>query len=677
MTAHHIVTAVVAVMSCFLSAGAASLSVGIGGDSHTPGSEAVVSVSLDVDDGDDIAALQLLIPGLGEVAEVVEGSAATCGAAADFSATAGLQADGTATLLLYSTAMASVGAGGEIASFRIVFLDSPKAVSLPVAVKASDSMGNSVACSASGSLDIVVSAPLAEYPAGVAYDYGHVPILSSYTLSIPVYNSGTTTLTIDGAVFSNPDMRLAGDLPVEVPAKATGYLTVDYSPKERGRVSSTMTLSGNSCRPMSTLRILADPFAVNEIHVGSVSGMSDEIVEIPVYMNNMDAVTGFTLEFDLPDQLEYVDGSFSLSDRATDHHLSVAAIGGKLHATAYSLSNSPFDGAEGTLATFAVKLNGKYGAYVVPRKAVLSSEIGGEIADVTSASYSGYVTISYPSISTSSALSFGRTPLTVATSQQLTVRNYGSAPLIIDRLECGDLTLTCDVDLPLTIEYGRRVSINVSIPEIGEGAFDSILRLYCNDPDHRMLNISLSGSKYAPNELFFDVPDDRIEAGQCALEVYVDNYDELCAMQFDIEAPEGWNLERVDFDGIYGNFSSEQRQLADATVRLFCFALDGSSIPVDGGHFMTLIYSYTDIEPDTYTFRVSNVKLSDARMTDRHSGYNYEQSFYYNVSTGLDAITPPDAPAEYYNLRGERISTPTPGIYIKRHGPTTTKVLIK
>ena len=35
-----------------------------------------------------------------------------------------------------------------------------------------------------------------------------------------------------------------------------------------------------------------------------------------------------------------------------------------------------------------------------------------------------------------------------------------------------------------------------------------------------------------------------------------------------------------------------------------------------------------------------------------------------------------DAPVEYYNLQGIRVNNPTSGVYIRRQGSTTTKVLI-
>ena len=42
-----------------------------------------------------------------------------------------------------------------------------------------------------------------------------------------------------------------------------------------------------------------------------------------------------------------------------------------------------------------------------------------------------------------------------------------------------------------------------------------------------------------------------------------------------------------------------------------------------------------------------------------------------------DIVIDSNAPVEYYNLQGVRVSTPAPGLYIRRQGNTATKVLVR
>ena len=46
-------------------------------------------------------------------------------------------------------------------------------------------------------------------------------------------------------------------------------------------------------------------------------------------------------------------------------------------------------------------------------------------------------------------------------------------------------------------------------------------------------------------------------------------------------------------------------------------------------------------------------------------------------SAGIDEVSTDNAPTEYYNLQGVRVDNPTRGLYIRRQGNTTTKVIIR
>lgn len=47
--------------------------------------------------------------------------------------------------------------------------------------------------------------------------------------------------------------------------------------------------------------------------------------------------------------------------------------------------------------------------------------------------------------------------------------------------------------------------------------------------------------------------------------------------------------------------------------------------------------------------------------------------------SGVDTVTTDngDSAVEYYNLQGIRVDNPSAGIYIRRHGNTVTKVVIR
>lgn len=667
-----------------------------------PGGEPgeVVTVNVSLESAIPLSALQVSMP-LGESAEVVPGTAAVLGRAEGHSATAGSKVDGTATLMLYSSSMGTIPAGsGEVASFSLRLADSPATLSVPVSVKATDAEGNAVPCEGA-TFSLTVAAPMAEYPAGAAYDFGRIPLFGDYTLKIPVRNSGTTPLIVSGASFSAQELTCATELPLTVPAGSTADLMVAYHPVERGAASATVTIESNSAGRDNTLRILSAPFAVNELHVGDASGISDSEVTIPLTVNNMDPITGFTFEFDLPRQLEYVDGSFQLADRAAGHTLSATLKGNKLHATAYSLTDTPFEGNDGIIATFRVRLSGRYNATVAASKSVLSATVKGEVTDVTSATYPGNVSISYPSISVANSVSLGRTPITETATTRLNVSSHGSAPLIIDRLAHDGIDLAIAEELPLTIAPWQSRDINLSHEGLVEGQLSTTIQLYCNDPDQRMVPIALSGERYAPNELTLTVKQENEE--NCALNIALDNYDAISALQFDLEYPNNFvpgvpqGINRAE------GFSITTREVASHTLRFFCYFLDGSEISSGEGEILSIPFSFSpSIAETAYGFAVWNVKLSDASMRDRHSGlgdYFAELNVSHNPSTRIEK-TVTDLPAFEVNGRdltilangvvihdsfGRPVCRPTvcqtitlsPGLYIVTNPASAIKLLIK
>ena len=83
-------------------------------------------------------------------------------------------------------------------------------------------------------------------------------------------------------------------------------------------------------------------------------------------MKNEDAVSGYQVEFDMPRSLQFVEGSFALSDRKADHISSVSFANDKLRIIVYSPTDSPFNGNSGEVGSFKVKLNGRESTDLTP-----------------------------------------------------------------------------------------------------------------------------------------------------------------------------------------------------------------------------------------------------------------------------------------------------------------------
>lgn len=647
-----------------------------------PGSELTLSIELTGDI--EISALQLTAE-LGAVASVIEGEAETVGRAASHSITAHSSADGRLQVLIYSTSMHTIAAGsGEIARIRLRAGAEAAVLQTPLTVTVSDASGCSVGTSGVSTLDIRVLAPRAEMPGGLVYDFGRVPVRGSYTLQVPVFNAGTVPLVISALNFSSGNCSVETDMPLTVAPGLSDMLTIAYAPMRRGAESSTVEVISNGAPEGKTvLRLLAEAYAVNEVRVGNVYGVCDSELTIPVTVKNMDAVSGFTFEFNLPQHLEYIDGSFKLNvNRRVDHDVAVSVEGRSLHATAYSLTDTPFAGNDGELATFAVRLNGPSEASVVPAKAILAAMVDGKLTDVTSAIYGGVVDISYPMMVVENSLSLGRSPVTACVSRDLTISNRGSAPLIVDRaIADGDIDIVLGSEFPLTVEPSCTHTLTVSHHGERAGNFSGRILLYNNDPDARLKPVAIGYDRYFPNEFSYQCVSDCSGGG--VLQISLDNYTEVHGIQLSVHPHEAFTMGIPRAVGRAEGWSVEARQMPDGATRLFCFSLSGVSIPRGEGTVIELPYHYSsDIPTGDYQATADGYCLSDANLTDCSSALvpdNFVFTAFAPVVSGIEEVTGCKTSVRYFDLHGVEISPDAmcQGLYIELRNATGRLIRVK
>ena len=225
-------------------------------------------------------------------------------------------------------------------------------------------------------------------------DFGQVTIGSTYTKSVIVTNVGNTDLVISYLYFSDVmAFSSTTELPLTISPGDSEELNITYAPVNRGSIERTLTIFSNSISDQNKIKLKAQPYSVNELHVQPVSGFYSEEVTISMTMNNMDPVSGYQVEFEIPEQLELVTGSFTLSSRKQDHSSAVSMNNNVLRIIVYSQSDKPLTGNEGEIGSFKVKLVGKSSVELLPSKTVLSATINHVIENVVSNVYGGLITI--------------------------------------------------------------------------------------------------------------------------------------------------------------------------------------------------------------------------------------------------------------------------------------------
>lgn len=582
-----------------------------------PGQEVTIEVSLT--NSDAVSALQLSIPldeNLTYVANSIQGTTRL----SSHQVSTGVK-DGELNIMVYSETMANIsGNSGAIASFRLLLGDMPGNFALtPSKLLMTDSQKNPLTGSQENG-SVTVSTARAQYDTQII-TFGRVPIKGSNGRSLQISNIGNEKLTISGVTFADTEFSTSATFPIEVAAGSSTYMQIDCKPTKRGNLDSKMEVTCNGSSKQNTILLKAEPFAVNELHIDDVAGTSDEEVTINLRMNNQDPILGFHLEFQMPDALKYVDGSFSLSDRKQDHEAVVTLQNGLLRIVGYSGSGKTFKNEEGLLGSFRVTLSGRQGVYLRTSKAILTASLDGEPTNVLSASYSGYVNIVSPKLNANNTLDFGECSMTEAIEKTFTISNNGNADLVISKVLFDNEHLSVKEQLPLTISQWNSKTITVQNTDKTEGDFSSLMQIYSNDPELRMFSVQVTGKTVAPNYMTFSI-DDAATLNYVKLTVSMDNYDAIGGLQFDVVSDDGYTLDNLGVEATSRatRISMTGGQIDKKTLRVVG-VLVGSTIDKGNGKVVTIgLLPSRRLTPGTANLTIKNMKMSSTTMVNRYVG---------------------------------------------------------
>lgn len=616
---------------CFSMGARADNVITISSTEGAPGDEVTVSIGLE--NSYAVSTLQVSIP-LDENLTLIENSGQLGTRCTNHSLTVGVK-DGVLNIFVYSLSMAAItGSNGEVANFKLKLGSQPTTIALtPSKTVLTNTAGQTVDASANSG-EVTIRCAKAQYST-MEVDFGEVPIRSTYQRTVTVTNVGNADLTVTGLTFSDVNVFSSTTaLPITVGAGASRELNITYTPVERGIISKTLKVECNSISKLNTIALKAQPFAVNELHIQPASGISDEEVTVRMTMNNMDAISGYQVEFDLPTQFEYVDGSFALSSRKQDHVGMATLNGQKLRIIAYSPSDKAFTGEDGEIGEFKVKLVGRYGTMLTPAKTVLSSTIHNKVENVVSDVFGGQIDIQSPQISCNSALDFGAVSVTEACEKSFTIRNYGSAPLTISRIVFNNENLSVKEALPLVVPSWGSAGVTVVYSSVEQTAFEATMNIYSNDPDLRMKEVHVTGSRFAPNYLGVDIQD-ITASDYLAIALSLNTYDAVSGLQFDIEYPGQYF---TSFENNYTlndraqGMTVTSRQMDANTLRVFCYFIGQGSIAPGNGNIMNYLLKSVneDIPLDDYSVSIKNIKFGTQALTDKYAGQDITRSFHLN-----------------------------------------------
>ena len=547
----------------------ASNTITLSSVSGTPQTEVEVVVSLD--NTDAITALELNIP-LGEYLSYVTNSAVLSTARSNGHMLSAAQVGQELRIYVYSLSLNALqGDTGELLTFRLLLGNEPANYALTPTVVLSNAQGTSIAGSVQTGT-VTIQAPKLQI-VKPQIDYGHIPIRATYTKNLQLKNVGNLPLTIENITTTDP-LFVSKQTTLTIKAGETTFVVIEYAPTERGAVSAEAIVQSNAINGEQIATIMADPFSVNELHVGTASGIADSMVTVALTMNNMEPIVAMQCAFKLPKQLEYVANSLAVNTTRNNGHQALSTLrGDTLFLAIFSMTNQPLQSNDGEIATFQLRLNGSSGTYYLKPIDVVLSNITEE--NMVSATSQGKVTIKAPSISSNASLSFGNVSITEVAHATYSVRNNGSAPLVLERATFLAEGYSIVEELPITIANSKTSTITVAYQPTEEGDFSTTMNLYTNDPNNRLKTVALSGHVFDPNTLTLE---GRSQAdGSFILVVGMDNYTDIVAVQYDVH----W---RSDMTTSQAAFKPSERMSSHSY----------SVTPLDGDSYRVIIYSMSN-----------------------------------------------------------------------------------
>lgn len=506
-----------------------------------PGAEVMVGVSLQ--NTDDVSGMQLEVP-LPDALEYVAGSVALDSSRGKGHSVSASVVNSVLKVVVYSLNKSPLlGNSGQLLTFRLRLGAVPAVYPIKPTVVLVDNRNNPLSCRVDAG-EITILAPQLSVSCD-SISFGRVPLFGNYVREVTVTNSGTSTMQVSSIDFSHADLSAdisSSSFPVTLEAGASRKVTVRYTPTRRGSQCDTMRIHSDAVRSglgdaslrknvSVSVNIKSEPYAVNELHTGSASGVSDADVTVALRLNNMDAINGFQCKYRLPDALEYVKGSISLAnERRHDHRVTASVNGDVLTIIVYSATGSALKGNDGDLLSFRLHLKGASGAYTLHPEEVVMGMKGG--MNVVSASYDGEVRIESPHFSGADAVELSAASLVEGADGAYVIHNDSPLPLTVTAISFTDEHFSAQETFPLTVAPQTEYAVRIRCASDMAGDYSTTMNVYTNDPEQRVKIVSVTASLYEPNSL--SVGQVGADGDGCEIAVSMENYSGIMGMQFDI-----------------------------------------------------------------------------------------------------------------------------------------------
>lgn len=569
----------------------------------------IVTVDVSLQNSDEVTAVEVVVPLVDRQLTYVDGSCVINSERANGHQLNAAVVDGALRIYIYNISLAPLKSNdGQVASFSLKLGKSPAEYPLQPLVVLSDAVGKALQASVTNGT-VTILAPQIEIVTQ-SVDFGHVPIMSQYTKTLTLRNSGNLPLEVTGMEFSAAEFT-ATETSFTIAAGATKSISIAYSPTKRGAIEESVTIVSDAVNGKATAVLVADPYSVNELHSSRAEGIAGEEVTVELRMNNMEPIVGVQTMFTLPAGVEYVNGSFAPTERASSHIVMASVNDKQLTLILYSSKNTPIEGNDGVVATFRLRLDCNSGSYkITPQNTVLSNAT---VENMVSSVSGNYIVVKSPNISGNKDLDFGKTSVTEIAKANYSIKNSGKATLVISSVSFLSTGYRVANELPLSIEPGATGVLNLEFTPTTEGEHSTTMNIYSNDPDEKLKTVRLSGTVYEPNNLTF--AGKNLKNGNYLISIGLENYTDIVAVQMDVHFIQGMSTSNnlLQVSERLKNHSCSVTKIDDDTYRFIAFTFNNASIVGNSGKLFDLEFvPAAGVEYKNVPIVIDNVVLSNS-----------------------------------------------------------------
>ncbi|GEM_PF-2311370 len=573
-----------------------------------------ITIKIKINNDDPFVAFQSDIVLPPELQYVEQSAVLNQERAADHDLSASLLGGDTLRLFGYSTTNSTFsGDTGTVASFQLTAGTIPGNYTLPFSDALIGDSSSTNILTGKETNPITILAPDISLSSD-SLDFGEIPLEDSHDKQITINNNGNRELVVSDIPSTNPRFSTS-ERSFTIAASSQKTLTIHYEAVvEEDSVSQLTIQSNDPDESESKVKTHVYAFAVNELHAGSFTAFSGEQATLSFSINNMEKFTGFQFDLELPDVLNYMDGSATLTQRSNGHSVSANTTSeNELRVVAYSQSNENFDGNTGDIVKLDFLVEGTGGQYSLNLNDVIIGDSIGE--NIVSDYYNSHFTIAAPDINGNNTFDFGEVDITDSPIKTYSLENIGEDTLTISDVNFSAGNLNLQESLPVEILPDSIQNLHISYDPSSEGSISETMQIRSDDPDEDPFTVNISGNVFMPNYMYVRDTLSKME-DTVEINVNVENYETFVGFQFDLSFPSFTTCltDQITLTSRANNHDLQISMIDSTTVRAFAYSMDMYAFSGNKGSVITI-----PLAVDTTGSGIFELTLSDALLGDENS----------------------------------------------------------